>query len=318
MPRSSATLPAPRHQGAAGGVREAAAAVESAEREEREQRDLLARLERALRAQDAANRLATARDSEREAQATREQIERMEATLKSLILPAGKIAELEQAEGQLLQLQARAEARAPHLRIDYVDGAEDGISIAGVTLAQAEERALIGTTQIEIAAIGRLTVTAPQAEEDSRSIAKAQAKRQALLDELQVDGLAAARLREGQARDLKADLDLARRRLLLLAPSGLASLREQIVRLETEAASGSEAPADLDAARRQLGTVEARVGSMREAARAAQARTETSASALVEAERHAAGLSLRARRAGREPGARGGTARARGAAVNRA
>lgn len=280
-----------RHQGAAGVVREAAAAVENAEREEREQRDLLARLERALRAQEAANRLATARDSEREAQATREQIERMEATLKSLILPAGKIAELEQAEGQLLQLQARAEARAPHLRIDYAAGTDGGISIAGVTLAQAEERSLAGTTQIEIAALGRLTVTAPQAEEDSRSIAKAQARRKALLDELQLDSLAAARLREGQARDLKADLDLARRRLQLLAPSGLATLREQIARLETEAASANEAPADLDTARQQLGTVEARVGAMREAARAAQARTEASASALVEAERHAAGLS---------------------------
>lgn len=280
-----------RHQGAAGGVREAATAVESAEREEREQRDLLARLERALRAQEAARRLATARDSEREAQATREQIERMEATLKSLILPAGKIAELEEIDGQLLQLQARAEARAPHLRIDYAAGAEGGISIAGVMLAQAEERPLAGTTQIEIAAIGRLTVTAPQAEEDDRSFARAQAKRKALLDELQLDSLAAARLRDVQARDLKADLDLARRRLQLVAPGGLAALQEQIARLEAEAASADEVPADLDAARRQLGTVEARVGAMREAARAAQARTETSASALVEAERHAAGLS---------------------------
>ncbi|BCB21670.1 AAA family ATPase [Bosea sp. ANAM02] len=280
-----------RHQDVAGAVREAAAAVESAEREEREQRELLARLERAMRAQEAAKRLAEARDSEREAQATREQIERMEATLKSLILPVGKIAELEQAEGQLLQLQAKAEARAPHLRIDYSDGAKEGISIAGVMLAQAEERSLTGTTQIEIAAIGRLTVTAPQAEEDNRTIARAQAKRKALLDELQVDSLAAARLREGQARDLKADLDLARRSLQLLAPGGLAALREQIVRLEIEAASANEAPADLDTARQQLGTIEARVGSMREAARAAQARTETSASALVEAERQAAGLS---------------------------
>lgn len=280
-----------RHQGAAGVVRETATAVESAEREEREQRDLLARLERALRAQEAARRLATARDSEREAQATREQIERMEATLKSLILPAGKIAELEEIDGQLLQLQARAEARAPHLRIDYADGAKGGISIAGVVLAQSEERPLAGTTQIEIAAIGRLTVTAPQAEEDDRSIARAQAKRKALLHELQLDSLAAARLREVQARDLKADLDLARRRLQLFAPGGLAALQEQIARLEAEAASADEVPADLDAARWQLGTVEARVSAMREAARAAQARTETSASALVEAERHAAGLS---------------------------
>jgi len=280
-----------RHQGAAGVVREAATAVESAEREEREQRDLLARLERALRAQEAARRLATARDSEREAQATREQIERMEATLKSLILPAGKIAELEEIDGQLLQLQARAEARAPHLRIDYAAGAEGGISIAGVMLAQAEERPLAGTTQIEIAAIGRLTVTAPQAEEDDRSFARAKAKRKTLLDELQLDSLAAARQREVQARDLKADLDLARRRLQLLAPGGLAALQEQIARLEAEAASADEVPADLDAARRQLGTVEARVGAVREAARAAQVRTETSASALVEAERHAAGLS---------------------------
>lgn len=280
-----------RHQDAAGAVREAAAAVESAEREEREQRDLLARLERAMRAQEAAKRLAEARDSEREAQASREQIERMEASLKNLILPVGKIAELEQAEGELLQLLAKAGARAPHLRIDYSDGAKEGISIAGVMLAQAEERSLTGTTQIEIAAIGRLTVTAPQAEEDSRSIAKAQARRKALLEELQVDSFAAARLREGQARDLKADLDLARRGFQLLAPSGLAALREQIVRLEIEAASANEAPAHLDTTREQLGTVEARVGAMREAARAAQARTETSASALVEAERHAAGLS---------------------------
>ncbi|MEI5665669.1 AAA family ATPase [Bosea sp. CCNWLW174] len=280
-----------RHQGAAGVVREAATAVESAEREEREQRDLLARLERALRAQEAARRLATARDSEREAQATREQIERMEATLKSLILPAGKIAELEEIDGQLLQLQARAEARAPHLRIDYAAGAEGRISIAGVVLAQAEERPLAGTTQIEIPAIGLLTVTAPQAEEVDRSLARAKAKRKTLLDELQLDSLAAARQREVQARDLKADLDLARRRLQLFAPGGLAALQEQIARLEAEAASADEVPADLDAARRQLGTVEARVGAMREAARAAQARTETSASALVEAERHAAGLS---------------------------
>lgn len=279
------------HQGAAGVVREAAAAVESAEREEREQRELLVRLERAMRAQEAASRLATARDCDREAQATREQIERMEATLKSLLLPAGKIAELEQAEGQLLQLQARAEARAPQLRMDYAAGAEGGISIAGGTLAQGEERPLVGTTLIEIASVGRLTVTAPQAEDDARGIARAQARRKALLEELQVDSLAAARLREVQARDLKADLDLARRRLSLLAPDGLAALRELIARLETEAAGVSEVPADPLAVRQRLGAVEARVGATREAARAAQARTETSATSLVEAERQAAGLS---------------------------
>ncbi|WID95082.1 DNA-binding protein [Bosea vestrisii] len=279
-----------RRRDAAVASKEASATVSTSERDEREQRELLTRLERALSARAAAERLVSARAAHAQAEAARAEVESTEALLKSLSLPAGKLAELERVEDQLLRLHAAASARAAQIRVDYTVGRAAGIKLDGAALGDGEERTLVDTALVEIDGVGRLTITVPQAAEGQQERAKAQAAQQALLGELRVESLAAARLRETQVRELSAKLDLARQRLALLAPKGMTALREEIARLEAEAGSAAEPLGDSATQRSSLQAAENRVLSSREAAREQQARSDAAGVAVVEAERELAGL----------------------------
>jgi DNA repair exonuclease SbcCD ATPase subunit len=133
-------------------------------------------------------------------------------------------------------------------------------------------------------------VTVPQAVEGAKELARATARQRALLDEMRVESIAAARLRLSQSRDLTAALDLARQRLALLAPDGLVALRAQIARFEEQATGAAEPSVDPAMQRATVVAAGSRVSSSREAAHEQRARSELASAALVEAERELAGL----------------------------
>ena len=271
-------------------ARRAAAAVAAAETQERAQRDLLTSLERALAARAARQALASAHDALRQAEAARTQLEGLEAAFKNHAVPAGKLAELEKVEAHLAALKAAAAARAPHLRMDYAAGADGRVRIDGAPLDHQEERPLTGSTLVEIEGVGRLTLSFPTLADGLEEARKAEARRRALLEDLGVADMAAARLREARWRELEGDVRLARQRLALLAPQGFAALREQIGHLEAKAQGGAEVSEDPERVRARLLILEAEVRKGREDVRSAQARLEVAAEGLVEAERRAASL----------------------------
>lgn len=274
-----------RQRGASAAGQEAVAAVEVAEREEREARDLLTRLERALRARDAAEQLAGLQQAHAKAEAGRTEVETLQAEMKALALPAGAVKQLEAVETELVGLRAVIAAQVPLLRVAYHEGVAGAIAIEGTALVDGEERALTRSSALEIAGVGRLTLTLPQGQGGHDDLARAEARRAALLASLGVESLTEARQREAAIAELATKLGLARQRLALLAPDGLPVLQEQIARLESQSANAGEAKGDPEAARGVLAQAEARVTASRGAVRTAQSQRDAANAAVVEAER---------------------------------
>lgn len=268
----------------------AATAVERAEAGEREARDLLARLDKAMRAREAGEKLARLRQEHERAAEGRGEIETIEAELKALRLPAGALARLEALESELVGLRATAAARRPLLRVAYDSGVAAAIQFDGTALADGEERTLAGAATLTIEGIGQLAITLPQGGDGEADLARADARRTTLLADLAVADLAEARRRDSAARELNGRLDLARQRLRLLAPDGLPALQEQIARLEAQGAGTEEAEGDPETVRASLVETEARVVAARRAQREAQAARDAANAAVVETERALAGV----------------------------
>jgi DNA repair exonuclease SbcCD ATPase subunit len=268
----------------------AATAVERAEAGEREARDLLARLDKAMRAREAGEKLARLRQEHERAAEGRGEIETIEAELKALRLPAGALAQLEALESELVGLRATAAARRPLLRVAYDPGVAAGVQLDGTALADGEERTLSGAATLTIAGIGQLAIILPQGGDGEADLARAEARRSTLLAELAVADLAEARRRDSAARELNGRLDLARQRLRLLAPDGLPALQEQIARLEAQGSGAVEAEGDPETVRASLVETEARVVAARRGQREAQAARDGANAAVVEAERALAGI----------------------------
>lgn len=286
--RRDEALARPRAANEAGLA--AATAVERAEAGEREARDLLARLDKAMRAREAGEKLARLRQEHERAAEGRGEIETIEAELKALRLPAGALARLEALESELVGLRAAAAARRPLLRVAYDPGVAAAIQLDGRTLEDGEERTLSGAATLTIEGVGRLAIALPQGGDDEADLARAEARRTTLLADLAVADLAEARRRESAARELNGRLDLARQRLRLLAPDGLPALQEQIARLEAQGAGAEEAEGDPETVRASLVETEARVVAARRAQREAQAARDAANAAVVETERAQAGV----------------------------
>lgn len=274
------------HQREAGDAGQAAAtAVDTAESREREARDLLSRLETSMRARDSAEHLAGLKQSHAKAEAGRGEVETVQAELKALALPATVVRQLEAIETELVGLRAVVAARVPMLRVTYQAGVSGAVGLDGVALADGEERALMRSAALEIGGVGRLTLTLPQGRDGHDELAQAEAKRMTLLAALGVGSLIEARQRESAIRDLTGRLDLAQQRQALLAPQGLAALRETIARLEAQSAGSVEVKGDPEAMRTALAAAEARVTASRQAQREAQAARDAAGATVVTAER---------------------------------
>jgi hypothetical protein len=269
----------------------AVAAVEAAEQAERAARDALQLLERQVRVLEAAQQLATRRGDLDRADGARRDIEAGEAALRGLVLPAASLQALERLDTEIAGLRAAEMAQSPIIRMDYQAGVAGTVAIGGTALADGEERAVTGAVSIAIAGIGTLTLRPPRDASKGNDLATAERKRRDLLETLKVGSLAEARQRDGAARDKKTEIDLAKQRLSLLAPKGLAPLRDEVARLERESraeSAGGEALAPtgaLEPARHALVDAEFRVAEARSAARETRPACDKAGTAVFEAEK---------------------------------
>ena len=90
------------------------------------------RLDAALRARDAAERLTQLRNQLEKAELACEQVEQGEAALAVLAMPALAITQLQDIEVELAGLRAAQQATLPTMRVDYQPGSDGTMTLAGV------------------------------------------------------------------------------------------------------------------------------------------------------------------------------------------
>lgn len=279
-----------RRHAAAAAIEAATAEIEAAETGERDTRDLLARLDAALKAREAGERHAALAERLREAEATRQAVEDGEARQALAAVPAATIDELQALEIDIARLRAVEEAARPSVAIAYEAGAAAAVTMDDTPLAGGEERGYDGQAQLAIPGIGTLTLRAnrPARSDDRRNAAEA--KRRTLLAAMGVDTLEAARERQFRAQQIDAGLRELRGRLALLAPQGLASLREEVAARGATRAEALELKDDPAQVRAALDLAEERRTLARQALRDAQPLRAGADEAFVAAETALAAL----------------------------
>ncbi|MDO8358933.1 MAG: AAA family ATPase [Devosia sp.] len=258
--------------------------VQTAEDEEREVRDLLVRLETSIRAREAADQLVELRGRLEQADAARVKVESGEAELSLLEVPGQLVEDLQELEVKLAGLRAAQTTTLPTLRMEYQDGIGDSVAIDGKLVDHEEERSFAGTVRLDISGIGALTLRSNRPIGADRAIDEAEGRRRELLTVLSSDSLAAARLRAAAARDKSADVELARQRLVDLAPKGVQQLREDVARLIELSAGAPEVEGDPQQIRAELAETSIRVTNARNAVREVQPRQAEAVEAAVRAE----------------------------------
>ena len=219
-----------RSEAAAAATARARAERDAAEKEEQEARALLDRLDAAMKARDAAERLAEIEQKLAAAEATRTEIEQEEAALALLRLPDKAVAELESLGVEIARLRAVAEAGRPSVTIAYEPQAV-AVSLDGRPLIGGEPRSYDGQAELTIPGVGVVTLrSGSQASGGDGKLRQAEERHRTLLASLGVADLAAARTRQAEAQRKEADLRALKARLAVLAPDGLPKLREEAAR----------------------------------------------------------------------------------------
>jgi DNA repair exonuclease SbcCD ATPase subunit len=216
-----------RRAAAAAALTKAHADSEAADKDEREARTLLARLDAALKARDAAQRLTNLEQTLAAAEAMRKEIEDAEAALALLRLPDKAVAELESLDMEIAKLRAVAEAGLPSVVISYEPHAP-AVSLDGEPLKDSEPRSYNGRAQLAIPRVGVITLQSNLTASGDEKLRQAEEKRRVLLASMGVDDLASARKQQAEAQRNEGDLRETKTRLTLLAPNGLQTLREEI------------------------------------------------------------------------------------------
>lgn len=251
-----------RHTQAAEKRRETAAAMskaraqaEAAEQQEQEARDLLARLDAALKARDAAERHAALQERLKQAEDARLALEQAEARHALVKIDPKAIDALQALDVEIARLRAIGDAARPSIAVVYEPGAIHSIELDGVALADGEERRYDGEGHLSVPGIGAITLRSNRPTPDDSRLKQAVEKRRALLAALEAADLAAVRARHEQAQQIAAEMQGLRSRLSALAPAGLAKLREDVAAQEPAAAATVEIagePEEVRAAHAQL------------------------------------------------------------------
>ncbi|RTL96589.1 DNA-binding protein [Ancylobacter aquaticus] len=279
-----------RRHAASAGVEQAHAEVAAAETAEQEARQRLARVEAALKAREALARHAALSERLAGAEAARQALEGAQARLAVETLPAGAVEELQALEIDIAKLRAVEEAARPSVAIAYQPGAASPVLMDAAPLREGEERGYEGQAQLVIPGLGTLTLRSNRPPQDNSRLEKALARHRALLASMGVATLAAARARQIRAQQIEAEARELQGRLALLAPEGLARLREAAAvpgAVEAEAPVPDEDPAPL---RASLAAAEARRTLARQALRTAEPLRARADEAFVEAETALAAL----------------------------
>jgi DNA repair exonuclease SbcCD ATPase subunit len=200
-----------------------------AEAEETAARDLLERLDAAIRAQESYERLAELKDRLQRAETVRQGIEENEAQLAHACIPAGAIDEVADLDIELSRLRALRDARRPTVTVAYETGATTRISLGDDPLADGEERGYDGQARLTAPGIGAITLRSNQSEDSDDRLAQVEQRRSILLASMGVTDLAAARAQQERAQQFESQAREGRAQMTLLAPDGLAKLREEVM-----------------------------------------------------------------------------------------
>ena len=262
-------------------------ALQAAETAQNEARDLLRRLDRALEASQAADKLCELRVSLATAEETRGKIEAGEAELRALQLPEGTVREAHDLDVEIAGLKAAAQ-NASTVAVDYVGGADGSVDVNGDPLRDGERRPISGATIITISGIGQLTVEVP-ASGAATKLAEAMLRRSALFARLDVASMAEIHARDAAFLRRSTEIELERRTLAFLAPKGMAALSDEIMRLETRVSSVQTVEGDRATARAQAELANVRLEEVRASAWKARPARMAADEALIEAEKALAG-----------------------------
>lgn len=229
--------------------------IEEAEKDEAEARTLLARLDAAIKAKEAAERLARLEQKLEQAYAVRAQIEEAEAQLTAIRLPEGALEKLDALEIEIAGRRAAALATLPSISVQYEVGA-NRISLNGIPLENDKPQSYREIAKLDIPGTGTLSLHAGQMA-SANDLLALEEDRRALLEQMKVADRAAAHQRTVDARDKQSDLRDLNTRLALFAPDGLPALRQAIAESLATAAGESEVEVNTDRTELLSNTAEA-------------------------------------------------------------
>lgn len=271
-------------------IAKATTEAEAAEAGEKEAHDLLARLDAALRAREASERLAEIKQQLDNAEAARMALEQGEAKLALLKIPSSAIDELQALEVEIAKLRAVEEAARSSVSVDYASDAVGLVTMNGDSLSGGEERTYDGQARLSVPGIGTITLRSNRSVPGDDRIEQAQAKRRTLLASMGVDDLADARAQQVQAQRMEGELGELRGRLSQLAPEGLPRLREEVAARGAVDIDALEIKEDPGQVRASLAEAEKRLKAAKLALRETEPQRRSADDAFVAAETALASL----------------------------
>jgi len=281
---------ATRRHDASAAIDRARADEAAAAATERELREVLARLDVASKAREAAKRLAELKTRLVEAEAARQDIEQCEAKLALAKIPATAIDELQALEIEIAKLRAVDETSRPSVSVAYERGVDDQVLMDGSPLAEGEERSYAGLARLVAPGLGTIVLRSNHSMPTDERLAGAVAKQRRLLEAMGVADLAGARARQAAAQTLEADLRELRGRLTLLAPDGLSRLRSDVEARTDIVVEPLEIKASAEETRAAHAAAETRMQTARQALREAEPSQRIADDAYVSAETALAAL----------------------------
>lgn len=217
-----------RRKDAVSAIESARAAADAAEAEAQASRALLDRLEKALRARDASERLVALNTRLVEAETARQSLEQAEAEFARARISAKAVDDLQTLETEIVRLRAIEEAARPTVSIAYEAARTGAVTMDGAALADGEERGYARQARLVAPGLGVITLRSNRPGAGDGRLKEAETSRRALLDSMGVADLKAARARQLRAQELDGVAREARSRLSVLAPDGLQTLREEV------------------------------------------------------------------------------------------
>ncbi|SFJ50719.1 AAA family ATPase [Aerobium aerolatum] len=208
--------------------------LDAAEVAEKEARDLLTRLEAGLRARAASQLKAELEHKLDHAEKMRLEIEQGEARRDTLRIRQEDVDALQKLEIEIAQLRAVEEAGKPSVSISYHSESAVRVSLDEQTLEDGSEQSYEETARLSIPGVAMITLRSSQSSQVGARLRKLEENRSNLLNRMGATGLAQARETQARGQELDAGLRELKARFSLVAPEGLAKLRQALAACEVE------------------------------------------------------------------------------------
>jgi len=225
-------------------IETARTALEAADTREREIREHLTRLETALKAREAWERLAEKKRRLASAETIRQTLEEGEAKLAPIKVTQQIIEQLQSLEVERATLRAIDEAASPSIEVVYDASPNRQVIMNDTPLADGEERRFVEQAQLSIAGVGQITLRSNRPLKSDGKLQLVEENYRTLLASLGVIDFGAARTQLIQAQEIKTSLGELRGQMSQLIPEGLAKLREEIAADELDQAEVLELKED--------------------------------------------------------------------------